>query len=302
MIEISWIRVLHRVAELGTVSAAARSLGVTQSAASQILTKLEKQAGLKLLERSRGRVDLTEAGRELALLADPIFVQEELLIKRLQEMRQVDDLQLQVGAGQTFGDYYLPTALRQFSRQYPAQRLETRMMATSDLEKALLRGACHLAFSSVSPVDPRLSHKLVAEERVVALVPPDHRLAKLKYADEKDFDGELFLQHEGGSGMSFVLGRIRERHPGIRLYPGQNASNEAIMAGVEAGDGIALMSERASARQVASGRLVALPIGIRPLRRNFYALHLKEQKPSEPALRLIRIVQELFLPVSHRTV
>lgn len=59
--------VLHTLAEAGGIASAARRLSVTHSAVSQALARLEQQAGVPLLDRSAGRIELTAAGRALAV-------------------------------------------------------------------------------------------------------------------------------------------------------------------------------------------------------------------------------------------
>lgn len=60
------LRILHATAEAGGIAAAARTLGLTSSAVSQQLARLEREAGLPLLDRTGGRAELTAAGRLLA--------------------------------------------------------------------------------------------------------------------------------------------------------------------------------------------------------------------------------------------
>ncbi len=69
MFEDFRLRVFDRVAGLGSFTAAARSLGITQPAVSQHIAELEKEAGGRLFDRSRGHVELTPRGRQFAELA-----------------------------------------------------------------------------------------------------------------------------------------------------------------------------------------------------------------------------------------
>src|SRR4051794_24663442 len=73
MLDVRRLRVLKEVAAKGSFSAAAESLAYTQSAVSQQIAALEREAGLQLVERSARGVHLTDAGRVLVGHADVIL-------------------------------------------------------------------------------------------------------------------------------------------------------------------------------------------------------------------------------------
>lgn len=63
MIEDSRLRVFNRVAELGSFTAAAKELGISQPAVSQNIAELERLVGEPLFVRSRSEISLTDKGR-----------------------------------------------------------------------------------------------------------------------------------------------------------------------------------------------------------------------------------------------
>src|SRR3954453_3046092 len=73
MLDVRRLRVLKEVAAKGSFSAAAESLAYTQSAVSQQIAALEREAGTRLVERSARGVHLTDAGRMLVGHADAIL-------------------------------------------------------------------------------------------------------------------------------------------------------------------------------------------------------------------------------------
>src|SRR4051812_13897936 len=75
MLDVRRLRVLKEVAAKGSFSAAAESLAYTQSAVSQQIAALEREAGLQLVERNARGVNLTDAGRVLVGHADVILRQ-----------------------------------------------------------------------------------------------------------------------------------------------------------------------------------------------------------------------------------
>lgn len=73
MIDNFRLRVFSSVAALGSFTAAAKALGVSQPAVSQNIAELEKFAGTRLLRRGRGGIELTAAGRRLLAQAEVIL-------------------------------------------------------------------------------------------------------------------------------------------------------------------------------------------------------------------------------------
>src|ERR671921_142919 len=73
MLDVRRLRVLREVAVRGSFSAAAESLSFTQSAVSQQIAALEREAGAKLVERGARGIRLTPAGQALVSHADAIL-------------------------------------------------------------------------------------------------------------------------------------------------------------------------------------------------------------------------------------
>src|ERR671916_2264719 len=73
MLDVRRMKVLREVAAQGSFSAAAEALSFTQSAVSQHIAALEREAGTQLVERRRGGARLTDAGRVLVQHADAIL-------------------------------------------------------------------------------------------------------------------------------------------------------------------------------------------------------------------------------------
>src|SRR4051812_38482151 len=73
MLDVRRMRVLREVAQCGSFSAAADALAYTQSAVSQQIAALEREAGTRLVERNARGVRLTDAGRALVAHADAIL-------------------------------------------------------------------------------------------------------------------------------------------------------------------------------------------------------------------------------------
>ena len=79
-----------RTVELGSLTKAAQSLGSTQSRISHILSDLEAEYGFSLLRRSRGGIELTEAGRLVLPKMQEILSKEQALAECVDEIRNAN--------------------------------------------------------------------------------------------------------------------------------------------------------------------------------------------------------------------
>jgi DNA-binding transcriptional LysR family regulator len=119
MLDVRRLRVLKEVAAKGSFSAAAESLAYTQSAVSQQIAALEREAGAKLVERNARGVRLTDAGRILAGHADAIFARLADAEAELEALSGLRAGRLRLMAFASAGATLMPSAIARFRDRYP---------------------------------------------------------------------------------------------------------------------------------------------------------------------------------------
>ena len=123
MFDLADLRAFARIADLGSLSGAARALGMPKSSASRSLARLERTAGTALIERSTQHLRLTDAGRLLQRHAqrilDDVGEAENALIGLIGGPRGT----LRVSVGFTFAVGPLAPMLPQFLARYPEVRV-----------------------------------------------------------------------------------------------------------------------------------------------------------------------------------
>lgn len=166
------LRMLLGAIDTGSISAAARSLHVTQPAATQQLRELERGLGLRLLERAHGRVVATAAGE--ALLAAARRAQDAVddIVAAARRLRTGDAGRVRLGTGATACIHLLPPVLAAIKRRMPGVEVIVATANTPEILERLEAGALDIALVT-SPV--RLSRSLVktriAIDPLVALIP-----------------------------------------------------------------------------------------------------------------------------------
>ncbi len=183
MLDVRRLRVLAAVADRGSFSAAADDLMVTQSAVSQHISALEREAGLPLVERGTRPVGLTEAGHALARHATGILARLDAAEQEVGEIAGRRHGRLRFGSVPTALATLVPPAFTRFRRRHPdvrltvvddhLQRLLPRL-ESRELDLALIYD--HEALPEVAGRD--LLRTPLLDDAFRAVLPAGHRLAR----------------------------------------------------------------------------------------------------------------------------
>ena len=123
MLDVRRLRVLREVAARGSFSAAADALAYTQSAVSQQIAALEREAGTTLVERNARGVRLTDAGRALVEHADAILARLADAEAELEAIAGLRGGRLRLAAFPSAGASIMPEAIARFRERHPAVEL-----------------------------------------------------------------------------------------------------------------------------------------------------------------------------------
>ena len=203
----SGLRVLREVAQAGSFSAAAHSLGYTQSAVSRQIAALETIAGRRLFERSRLGVALTPAGARL--LTSAIRVLDELdAAQRELAGEQTTLAPVRLGAFATAAAGLVPPALASLPREV---KVTLREGTTPALTRALRAGTLDLAILARTPPfrppdgeSPALELTTLSERELVIGVPASHPFAAARVVDVRDLEGQVWVASRPDAGDSLL--------------------------------------------------------------------------------------------------
>src|SRR5262249_52396426 len=117
--EFSNLRAFTAIARHRSFSGAARELGVSPSALSQILRELEKRLGLRLLNRTTRSVTLTDTGRQLLTRIQPLFEELDAALGDIGDLRDKPSGTLRICAPRMAIAHLIQPVLPQFQSLYP---------------------------------------------------------------------------------------------------------------------------------------------------------------------------------------
>ncbi|MFF9819728.1 LysR family transcriptional regulator [Streptomyces sp. NPDC014006] len=146
------LRVFATVCRTGSLSAAARGLGCTQSAVSQHVKRLERELGLSLLERHPRGVAPTPAGQLLYTAVTEGLGRIDQAVRRIEELARAEGGSVRVTTGATTVRHFMAAAVVDFRRRFPRASLEFQTETSSrGCFDALAAGAVDLAWITLRP-------------------------------------------------------------------------------------------------------------------------------------------------------
>jgi DNA-binding transcriptional LysR family regulator len=177
--DLRQLRYVVALAEEQHFTRAARRVGIAQPALSQQIKRLELEVGVPLVERSTRSVHVTDAGRTLVAGARRVLREVDALQDELDALRGVRSGRVAVGITRTPGAVDVALLLSRFAGAHPGVELDVREDLSVELLAQLEAGALDLAIvaEGSSAEAGALRLRTVAEEPLVAIVPPGHELA-----------------------------------------------------------------------------------------------------------------------------
>ncbi|NEB81916.1 LysR family transcriptional regulator [Streptomyces sp. SID14478] len=219
-VSLTALRVLHAVAEQGTFTAAASSLGYTQSAVSRQIAAIERAAGAELLERRRDGVRLTDAGRIVMRRAATVLDEIEATARELSGLPAQGGT-VRLGWVPTAGAVLVPGTLAELRRTDPDLRVVGREGGTVALARALRSGSIDMALIASAPPfrapdteSPPLVLQTLTERALRLAIPATHPLARGDYVDVADLRGQRWI-----AGSTSEDDRLMGVWPGLDERP-----------------------------------------------------------------------------------
>ena len=288
-LDMRHLTVLAALAELGTVTAAAGRLGLTQSAVSHRLREAERRLGVVLAERYERGVRLTEAGDRIRVTTEPFVRSLVRLERELQALEETEQVTVRLGQATYSRYHWLPPFLAYVRAVEPGLRVDLSGAATAKPFASLNSGAVDVVTiygREMNPTRYRWHH--LASDPLVAVVAPSHPLAQHQHLDTPQIAAERFfaypLSAEPGFVWEALIGAPSVPFRQVTYMP----TPEAVVDLVRAGFGIGVFSRWAVEPEVADGTLVAIPITGDGMSLDWWTVTRADEPDDAPATRLVR--------------
>jgi DNA-binding transcriptional LysR family regulator len=249
------LRVFVRVLDRGSFSSAAKDLGLTPSAVSKLISRLEDRLGARLLERSTRRLALTPEGETYLGRARRIVADIEEAEAEVARVRGAPRGRLRINSGTAFGLHQLTPALADFLARYP--EIDIDLSITDRLVDLIDEQADIAVRSGHIPDGPFVQRKIADLERVICAAPSylARRGTPKLAADLKNHDCIVVA----GTGLNRWPFKTRSGIDVVEVRPRVSTDDaEAALRLAIEGAGIVRLSDVIVGRPLQSGELVAI--------------------------------------------
>ena len=250
------LRYFAAAAELGSMTAAARQLRVSQSAVSTAVAQLENELGVQLLLRHHARgLTLTAAGESFVKELRSFLVHAGELADSAREAGDALVGALSLGCFETLAPFHLPGLLAAYEDRFPKVHVSVVEGEHAQLRRALHDGTCEIALMYALHLDDSIDRLLVDTAPPYAIVAEDHPLARHGRVSLSELAPEpmilLDLPHsnayfESILSSSGLVPQVRFRTSGY----------ETVRSLVAHGHGYALLNQRPARDETYDGRKV----------------------------------------------
>ena len=190
------LKVFCDVVETRSFSAAASQNFVTQSAVSQQIRTLEERYGRRLLERTRGNVQLTPAGEILYQVSKEIVQRYHDMEARLQALANVIAGTVRVATVHSIGLYELSAQIKRYLKAYPQVHLHLEYSRSGRIYEEALKGNIDVGVVAYPARRPGITVLPFRKDRLVLVCPPHHPLARHRRVSIRKLAGEPLVGYE----------------------------------------------------------------------------------------------------------
>ncbi|MBP1156225.1 MULTISPECIES: LysR family transcriptional regulator [unclassified Paenibacillus] len=253
-------------------SRAAEKLHIAQPSLSQQLSKLEKEIGVLLFQRTTNSVEATHAGTVFVEKAQKILDMVEQLKKEMEDISQMRKGRLVVGSLPITGAHVLPLVLPVFQARYPEIDIVLVEETTFNLEQLTASGKADISLLSLPLIDDALDYEAVIEEEIVLAVPKTHPLARHtadghgNVIDIAELRDEPFITLKRGQGFRQITLNLCQKGGFTPNIVFESSNIETVQSLVAAGMGIAFVPHMVSRGRWSELAPAYLPLSFRPTR------------------------------------
>ena len=246
MLDVRRMRVLREVAVRGSFSAAAEALSFTQSAVSQQIAALEREAGTMLVQRNARGVRLTEAGEALVRHADAILARLDEAEAELEAIAGLRGGRLRMAAFESAAASLMPLAIAAFREAHPGIELSLILTEPEDSAPLLKTGEIDLALGYDSrvrgEVDGITRHHLLSDPMFLVMQ-AGHPLARKRNLRLADLADDPWIAGTSDCECNRLITRacaVAGFEPRIEFQTDDYAAMQGFVA---AGVGVSLIAE-----------------------------------------------------------
>ena len=195
---ITQLKYVLSVAEYQNFTIAAAHSFVTQPTLSMQIQKLEDELSIKIFNRSKKPIELTEIGRKIVEQAKVIVDESNRILDIVHQQKGYIGGEFKLGIIPTIMPTLLPMFLQNFTKKYPKVKLIIEELTTEEITRKLSDGHIDAAIAATPLENEAIKERPLYYEPFVGLVPENHRLFKQQKITPDELEMEDILLLEDG--------------------------------------------------------------------------------------------------------
>ncbi|WP_157269995.1 LysR family transcriptional regulator [Azohydromonas aeria] len=281
-IDFDGVQAFVAIAELGGFNKAARELHITQTALTRRLQKLESYLGLRLLDRTTRRVELTAVGRDFLPQARAIVQEMTAAVERLKDLSQRARGNFTLACIPSMSSHILPGVIRRYAEAHPDNRIRLLDGDSNEVRGAVLNSQAELGIAVQDEKHPELLESVLFSDPLAFICREPHPLQDRRSVTWADMRGaELIGVSSATATRVFMDYQLARR--GIRLHGNFEVQHHATAINlVAAGVGSAILPS-STFREGDRPGLRKIPLVNPAVRRKVVLLRLKRSSLSPAA-------------------
>ncbi|MFV3290384.1 LysR family transcriptional regulator [Pseudomonas sp. NY11955] len=266
------LEIFHAIATTGSTRQAAVQLGLTQSAVSHALARLEEALKIRLFARENQRLQITAAGRymlneAILLMGNLARIEEDLFV-----LQDSGVASLKLGCAPGLGHRFCPSLVQRYLQAHPGIAVSLDVAASGRLIAEVEAGRLDMALVSYEVHEPNLLFAPMVSARMRVLMPAASELASKTELALADLDGQTLIKPIQSDHLIYRDNSLR------RLLRHELQSSLSSMgAMIELSGGLSLVNAITAADLCENPKLVSRPFALEQWF-NFYLVYKQELK------------------------
>ncbi|MGH9584623.1 MAG: LysR family transcriptional regulator [Bryobacteraceae bacterium] len=295
-VTIANLRLIRDTAHHRSVSKAAKLSGISQSAASQQIQDVEREAGVALFDRATRPLTLTAAGKLYVEYCRDVLRRQEELQASVEVLRRRLNGSARVAAIYSVGLSEMASIEARFARLFPEAHLQVSYLRPERVWEAVVEDEADLGLMSYAESSREVLALPWREEEMVVAVAPSHALAGRGFIHAAALSGENFIGFDDDLPIQAHIERYLRDH-GAQVRWALHFDNlQMIKEAVVHAAGISIMPERVMRDELAQGRILALRLDPPELYRPVRIIHRRRKVFNEVTAGLLALLSEKEAP------
>lgn len=277
------LEIFVSVVELGSMSAAARSLLITQSSVSQVILDIEKEYGVMLFERLSHGLHLTHVGKKM-------FDYSREILRLYHELEDVmkhesEAPHIKIGATVTVGTTVIEKIIFSLRKDYPDISCDLTVANTRSIEEKLLSNDLDVGLVEGTIENPNLVQSVAMEDTMVLICGDQHPFWGRKSVSINELANETWVLREEGSGTRAQIVSLLKQHGIVPEIPWCSNNFTNIKHAVAKNMGVSIISRRLALEEYARGDLWICDVDGADFSRTFKLVYHKNKFLSDTISR-----------------